>query len=343
MLARAGVHACPRRVAAAYLELAVLVRALQGLSDAARLEAAARRVLAVGRPLRPARQPARLDGRRPAGPCRLALAGVARARASPSSGRSTSTSSPGRAAAAAGGDGHGAAFARVPGGKGANQAVASARLGADVRSSARSATTSSRTRRCREEERLDVDAVRVAAPTGVAMISSTRAARTRSSSRRGRTRRCAPRARRERRGALPARDPDEAVVAAAEQARVFCLNAAPARPIDVERRPDRRQPLELEVARAPRRARCGDARRRGRAAARGRGGGRARRAAERRRRRRHRRRRRVHRLPARLAPRGPRHEEALRRACAAGAIAASRSGAQPSLPTAAEVDAILDP
>jgi len=35
------------------------------------------------------------------------------------------------------------------------------------------------------------------------------------------------------------------------------------------------------------------------------------------------------------------NDEALRRACAAGAIAASRFGAQPSLPTAAEVDAIL--
>lgn len=34
-------------------------------------------------------------------------------------------------------------------------------------------------------------------------------------------------------------------------------------------------------------------------------------------------------------------EEALRRACAAGAIAASRFGAQPSLPTGDEVDAIL--
>ena len=34
-------------------------------------------------------------------------------------------------------------------------------------------------------------------------------------------------------------------------------------------------------------------------------------------------------------------EEALRRACAAGAIAASQFGAQPSLPTADEVDAIL--
>src|SRR5262245_32836687 len=35
------------------------------------------------------------------------------------------------------------------------------------------------------------------------------------------------------------------------------------------------------------------------------------------------------------------HDEALRRACAAGALAASRPGAQPSLPNAAEVDAIL--
>lgn len=38
---------------------------------------------------------------------------------------------------------------------------------------------------------------------------------------------------------------------------------------------------------------------------------------------------------------GREREDALRRACAAGALAASRFGAQPSLPTAAEVDAIL--
>ncbi|MDQ3066124.1 MAG: hypothetical protein M3R12_03075 [Actinomycetota bacterium] len=40
VLIRAGVHACPDRVTAVYLELAVLVRALQGLSDAARIDAA---------------------------------------------------------------------------------------------------------------------------------------------------------------------------------------------------------------------------------------------------------------------------------------------------------------
>src|SRR5262245_61489024 len=38
VLDRAGVRACPNRVAAVYLGLAVLVRALQGLTDAARLE-----------------------------------------------------------------------------------------------------------------------------------------------------------------------------------------------------------------------------------------------------------------------------------------------------------------
>ena len=38
---------------------------------------------------------------------------------------------------------------------------------------------------------------------------------------------------------------------------------------------------------------------------------------------------------------GRAHPDALRRACAAGALATSRLGAQPSLPTADEVDAIL--
>ena len=39
VLRRAGVHASPSRVAQAYLELAVLVRALQGLSSSARMGA----------------------------------------------------------------------------------------------------------------------------------------------------------------------------------------------------------------------------------------------------------------------------------------------------------------
>ena len=39
ILKRAGVSACPTRVAQSYLELAVLVRALQGLADMARIEA----------------------------------------------------------------------------------------------------------------------------------------------------------------------------------------------------------------------------------------------------------------------------------------------------------------
>lgn len=39
ILDRAGVHACPNRVASAYLELAVLVRALEGLAVAASMDA----------------------------------------------------------------------------------------------------------------------------------------------------------------------------------------------------------------------------------------------------------------------------------------------------------------
>jgi hypothetical protein len=40
ILKRAGVSACPTRVAQSYLELAVLVRALEGLADMARIDAA---------------------------------------------------------------------------------------------------------------------------------------------------------------------------------------------------------------------------------------------------------------------------------------------------------------
>ena len=136
--------------------------------------------------------------------------------------------------------------------------------------------------------------------------------------------------------------PDEAVVAAWEQATgLFCLNAAPARPIDVDadltvvnryelevlKRRDGLVAVTLgaegavlledgeEIARAePPRVEAVD----------GTAAGDAFTAC----------------LLVSLLE-GRDHEEALRRACAAGAVAASRFGAQPSLPTAAEVDAIL--
>ena len=132
--------------------------------------------------------------------------------------------------------------------------------------------------------------------------------------------------------------PDAAVIAAWEQATgLFCLNAAPARPIDVDadltvvnryelellKRRDGLVALTLgaegavlleegeEIARAePPRVAAGDA------------------------------------FTACLLVsllEGRDYEEALRRSCAAGALAASRFGAQPSLPTAAEIDEILTP
>ena len=66
VLTRAGVQAPPERVAQAYLELAVLVRALEGLTATAVVEATPGSGLALGGPLRPARQPARRRARGPA-------------------------------------------------------------------------------------------------------------------------------------------------------------------------------------------------------------------------------------------------------------------------------------
>jgi ribokinase len=239
----------------------------------------------------------------------------------------------------------GATFSRVPGGKGANQALACARLGAAVTligavgqdSFAEEALSELR------EARVTLDLETSAEPTGVALITVDAAGETEIV--------VAP-------GAnatldeveLPEHDavlcqleiPDEAVLSAWEACTgFFCLNAAPARATAAD--PDltvvNRYELEAltrrdglvavtlgaegamlledgdEIARAaPPAVEVVD----------GTGAGDAFTACL---------------LVSLLEERDA--QEAVERACAAGALAASRFGAQPSLPTAAEIDAIL--
>jgi ribokinase len=235
----------------------------------------------------------------------------------------------------------GATFARYPGGKGANQAVAAARLGATVRMigsvgedrAAEEATGGLR------EAGVELELQQGNEPTGIALITVDAEGET--------TIVVAPGANRSLEGRPVAgavicqlEIPDEPVLVAAREASFFCLNAAPARPIDVE--PDllvvNRYEHEVnsrgklvaltlgaegavllengkEVARAkPPQVEAVDGTAAGDA------------------------------FTACLVVshlEGREWDEALRRACAAGAIAASRPGAQPSLPTAAEVDEIL--
>jgi ribokinase len=239
----------------------------------------------------------------------------------------------------------GGTLERVPGGKGANQALACARLGADVTLVAAvgaDAFADEALALLREAD-VELELQRPSAPTGVAVILVDAEGENEIV--------VAPGANAELAGFdLPAADavlcqleiPDEAVISAWEQAAgLFCLNAAPARPIAVD--PDltvvnryeldalsRRDGLVAltlgaegavlledgeEVARAaPPRVDVVD----------GTGAGDAFTAC----------------LLVSLLE-GREQEEALLRACAAGALAASRFGAQPSLPTADEVDAIL--
>jgi ribokinase len=245
----------------------------------------------------------------------------------------------------------GASFERVPGGKGANQAVACARLGAETRLVGKVAVDDLADEALAglEEAGVDTDGVGwVSEPgmhTGVALILVDGVGENEIV--------VAPGANAYlRAGDVEVTDadavlcqlevPDDAVYAAARQARFFCLNAAPARPFDVE--PDlvvvnrlehevtgdrgrlvavtlgaagavlREDGEEVARAEAPSVAvvdttAAGDA------------------------------------FTACLAVslvEGRSREESLQRACAAGALAASRPGAQPSLPTAAEIDRILE-
>lgn len=239
----------------------------------------------------------------------------------------------------------GAVFARVPGGKGANQALAASLLGAEVRLVAAVGRDDFADEALASlvARGVELDLQRVDAPTGVALIVVD------ADGENGIV--VAPGANAELGGfELPDADavicqleiPDEAVVAAWEQATgMFCLNAAPARhvSVDADLTVVNRYELELlerrdglvavtlgaegavlledgeEVARAaPPPVAAVD----------GTGAGDAFTAC----------------LVVSLSE-GRELEEALRRACAAGAIAASRFGAQSSLPSAREVDAIF--
>jgi ribokinase len=243
-----------------------------------------------------------------------------------------------------------ATFSRVPGGKGANQAVACARLGADVTLVAAVGADS-----FAEEALAGLHDVGVALdlrtvdePTGVALILVDATGETEIVAAPGANATLGE-------VELPEHDavlcqlevPDAAVLSAWERSTgVFCLNAAPARPVppEVLSRADLvvANPFEWEgldkrrikLAALTLGASGAILLRRGREVARARplkvvavdgtGAGDAFCAA----------------LVVSLLEEMP-HDKALERACAAGALAASRPGAQPSLPTAAEVDAIL--
>ena len=238
-----------------------------------------------------------------------------------------------------------AVFERVPGGKGANQAVAAARLGAEVRFVGR-VGRDDLVLRSLEREGIDISGVsRDPGESGVALILVEASGENVIVVAPGSNRRLEP-------GDVQVGQADAvicqleipaaAVAVAAAGARFFCLNAAPMRgPLQFA--PDllvvNRFEHEAvgsyagllaltlgaegavlmeageEVARArPPRVQAVD----------GTAAGDAFCAAL---------------VVSLLEGRG--REAALMRACAAGALAASRFGAQPSLPTAAEVDAIL--
>ncbi len=236
-----------------------------------------------------------------------------------------------------------ASFERIPGGKGANQAVAAARLGAEVTLVCSVGSDPFADEALPREQGLTVEATRVEGPTGVALILVDAAGENQIA--------VAPGANAQL-GAVelgPAdavlcqlEIPDEAVLGAWQGATgLFCLNAAPARPVAVDadltvvnryelEALSRRDGLIALTLGAEGAVLLEDGEEVARAesphvdAVDGTAAGDAFTACL---------------LVSLLEGRG--REEALRRACAAGALAASRFGAQPSLPTAAEIDEIL--
>jgi ribokinase len=243
---------------------------------------------------------------------------------------------------------------RVPGGKGANQAVAAARLGAEVSfiGCVGSDEFGVLARGGLEEAGVDVSGLQVVdEPTGVALILVESGGENQIVVAPGANRRLAP-------GSFEIGDADavlcqleipiQSVAAAAELAAgMFCLNAAPARPVP----PDVLARANLIVANSFELDTLGSsslgglfaltlgaegallleageeiarAHPPGVTAVDGTAAGDAFCACL---------------VVSLLEERG--YEESLRRACAAGAIAASRPGAQPSLPIAAEVDAAV--
>jgi ribokinase len=231
-------------------------------------------------------------------------------------------------------------FERIPGGKGANQAVAAARLGAQVRfigCVGRDALAAEALANLRE---LELEVREVDAPTGVALILVDASgddqivvvpganAHVEAGSASGSV-------------LCQLEIPDRAIAQAREGADWLCINAAPARPFDVEADLVVANRYELDLI-GPQRGLVAltlgsegavlleEGKEIARASAPtvkavdGTAAGDAFTAA----------------LVVSLLE-GRERADALRRACAAGAIAATRFGAQPSLPTADEVDAIL--
>jgi ribokinase len=242
----------------------------------------------------------------------------------------------------------GATLERIPGGKGANQAVAAARLGADVRfigCVGRDAEAGEALAGLKEAN-VDLHVPEVDVPTGIAIILVDAAGENQIVVVPGANAEVdlAARSHRITGAALCQLEiPDRAVEQTRAQADWLCVNAAPARPLTV--RPDlvvaNRYELEvigqqpglvaltlgaegavlLEDGQEVTRAVPPDV-----DAVDGTAAGDAFTSC----------------LVVSLLE-GRDREEALHRACAAGAIAVSRFGAQPSLPTADEVDAILRP